>query len=204
MLNGVMKAFTLVMFLAGLVTATAYAGSEQIIKQRARELSNQNNVRQGVAAPVPQQPAAAQPTTVVAPRQTPQQQVLARLQSSLSGIRPESQATPQKTQQLARDLTAACFGTPKPSPATINKLAESLSAALSQKLLSNPTRNRLLQDLNAVLNPANISKSRMDDVIADIQAVFQSSGLDRKDAAPSAGCRRGDRAAHNGREVKRG
>ncbi len=177
------RCIALVIVLAVVPVTLLFAGSEQIIKQRARELSNQNNVRQGVkpAAPAPTAPtyqtnAAAQPLT-------PQQPALTRLQTAISGIRPESPATAEKTQQLGRDLLAIAAGTPKPSAQSVNKLAEALSSALTEKLLSNPTRNRLVQDLNAVLNSGKISQTQMQDVVADIQAVFQSSGVDRKDAA---------------------
>ncbi len=173
------------MVLALMPAAWAQTGSEAIIKQRARELSNQNNVRQGVKAPAPAAPAPAVPPVTAAPTAplTPQQQALSRLQASLSGIRPESPATAQKTQQLGRDLLAVAAGTSKPSAQSLNKLAEALSSALSEKLLSNPTRNRLVQDLNVVLNPGKLPQSQMQDVVADIQAVFQSSGVERKDAA---------------------
>ena len=49
----------ILIFSAGLLALNAFAaGSEAIIKQRAKALSNQNNVRQGVASPAqPQAPA---------------------------------------------------------------------------------------------------------------------------------------------------
>jgi hypothetical protein len=179
-----MKKLLLGLIAFAILPATVFGGSEHIIKQRARELSNQNNVRQGVRPAVPAQNAPAGPVAAApAPVLTPQQQALSRLQASLSAIRPESPATAQKTELLARELLAVAFASPKPSAQTVNKLAAALSAALTEKLLSNPTRNRLVQDLNAVLNPAKIPQSQMQDVIADIQAVFQSSGVDRKEAA---------------------
>jgi len=167
-----------------LSVGVAFAGSEQIIKQRARELSNQNNVRQGVrpATPTPTQPGTpsqAATTTVL----TPQQQALVRLQTELSSFQPKAPATPEKNQQLARSLMAVAQGPSKPSFTSANALAEGLSAALSQRQLQTATRNRLLQNLNAVLNPGRFSKAQMDDVVGDIQAIFQANGLPRKDAA---------------------
>ena len=77
---GMKRCVGLVIVLAAMPAMLALGGSEQIIKQRARELSNQNNVRQGVQAPAPATPGAVAPATA-APAQplTPQQQALARL-----------------------------------------------------------------------------------------------------------------------------
>src|SRR5713226_3024118 len=119
------------------------AGSEAIIKQRAKELSNQNNVRQGVPSPAQPQPPANQ-TTPPPVTLTP----MAKLQTDVSAIKPNSQVTPAQKQQLARSLMALAQGPKKPSSGAVNKLAEDMSAALSQKALSEGTRSRLVQDLN--------------------------------------------------------
>jgi hypothetical protein len=89
-------------------------------------------------------------------------------------------------QQLARDLIAAAQGPNKPSQIAANKLAEGLSSALSEKLLSGATRDRLLQDVNAVLNPQKIAQSQLTDIAGDIQAIFQNNNLDRKQAVAIA------------------
>ena len=169
--------------LAGAISLSAslvFAGPETIIKQRAKELRDQNNVRQGVAPPSQStaQPTAPAPGTVVT--LTPQQAALARLQASLAAIRPDSPATDQKKQQLTKDLLGAAQG--KAPQVETGKLAEDLSAALSEKLLASVTRNRLVQNLGAVLNPSNIPTAQMQDIVADIQAIFQTSGIARKDA----------------------
>lgn len=153
------------------------AGSEAIIKQRAKELSNQNNVRQGVPSPAtPQTPAnqTAPPPVALTP--------MAKLQTDVAAIKPNSQVTPAQKQQLARDLTALAQGPKKPSSGAVNKLAEDMSAALSQKALSEGTRSRLVQDLNGALNPGNLQPTQMQDIVSDVQAVFQTAGLPRKDA----------------------
>src|SRR5438552_5314495 len=70
------------------------AGSEAIIRQRAKELSNQNNVRQGVpppAQPPPQASQTAPPTATLTP--------MARLQTDIAAIKLNSPATPAQKQQ---------------------------------------------------------------------------------------------------------
>lgn len=181
-----------VLALAAVLVAggTAFGqGSAVIIKQRAKELRDQNNVEQGVPSPAPpvpsSAPAAATPSTPAAPL-TPQQQLLVRLRSDLFAIKPEAQASAGMKQRLARDLIAAAQGPDKPSPAAAAKLAEDLASALSEKLLSNATRTRLLQDVNAVLNPQKLPQYQLSDIVGDIQAIFQANNLDRKEAAAIA------------------
>ena len=153
------------------------AGSEAIIRQRAKELSNQNNVRQGVpppAQPPPQASQTAPPPVALTP--------MAKLQIDVAGIKLNSPATPAQKQQLAHDLMVLAQGPKKPSSGAVNKLAEDMSAALSQKALSEGTRSRLVQDLNGALNPGNLQPTQMQDIVSDVQAVFQTAGVSRKDA----------------------
>ena len=161
------------------------AGSEAIIKQRAKDLSNQNNVRQGVAPPSQVPPAAPKPNASAPTALTPQQ-ALAKFQTDMAAIKVNSPVTLAQKQQLVRDFMVLAQGARKPSPGAANKLAEDLSAALSQKTLSEGTRSRLSQDVNAALNPENIQASQMQEIVSDVQAVFQANGLARKDAVALA------------------
>jgi hypothetical protein len=163
-----------------LLAATAFAQSDIIIKQHAKEIRDQNNVRQGVAPPS----APARPVYSTAPSaaQTAVQQSVANVRADLAAIQPASTVTAQHKQQLAADLMATAQGANKPSSATVNALAEQLASAVSQKPLSEKDRNRLLTDLAAVLNPASLQPAQMQAIYADIQAIFQVSGMDRKDA----------------------
>ena len=165
---------------ATLWAATAFAQSDVIIKQHAKEIRDQNNVRQGVTPPsTPAQPASPSAGTA---SPTPVQQSVAKVRADLTAIQPNSQVTAQQKQQLAKDLLATAQGANKPSSATIAALAEELSSALVQKPLSDKDRNRLLTDLAAVLNPANIQPTQMQAIFGDIQAIFQVNGIARKDA----------------------
>ena len=157
------------------------AGTEAIIKQRAKDLSNQNNVRQGVAPPG--QPAqAARPTAPAATALPP----AAKLQADIAAIKPGSVVIAAQKQQLARDLTALAQGSTRPSTGAVNKLAEDLAAALAQKGLPEGPRGRLVQDLTAVVNPVGIKPDQMQEIISDVQAVFQSNGSTRKEAVAIA------------------
>ena len=163
-------------------------GAAMIIKQRAKEIRDQNNVRQEVPTPAPAvqpgQPAAA-PVTPARPL-TPQEQTLARVQTDLAAMKPDAQPSIPQKLQLGKDLMAVVQGQTKPSSATVNKLARDIADVLGEKLLANTTVKRLVQDLNTVLNPSTVSAMQMTQVIADVQAIFQANNVDRKEAVAIA------------------
>jgi len=166
-----------------LLPFNVFAQADIIIKQRAKEIRDQNNVRQGInpTTPPAQPPQPGAPTASTAP--TPLlKQSLAKFQADLAAIQANSPVTPVQKQQLAKDLLACAQGGSKPSEATTGPLADSLAAAFAQKPLSETDRARLVSRLAAVLNPANIQSAQMQAIYADIQAIFQVNGMARKDA----------------------
>ena len=166
-----------------LLASGSFAQSDVIIKKRAQEIRDQNNVRQGVAPPSqPRQPARPATTPATAASRTPVQQGIAKLRADLMAIKASSTVTADQQQQIAKDLIAVARGAQKPSPATAANLANSLAAAFAAKPLAEKDCSRLLSDLAAVLNPANIQPSQMQAIYADIQAIFQANGMARKDA----------------------
>jgi hypothetical protein len=168
---------------ATLVAGSVFAGPDVIIKQRAKEIRDQNNVRQGVTPPgqaaSPSQPSAPSASSAPSPVL---QQSLAKVRADLAAFKPNSPVTPQQKLQLKNDLLASAQGAGKPSSATISVLADSLSAAFTQSAFPDKDRDRLVSRLAAVLNPANIQSAQMDAIYADVQAIFQANGLTRKDA----------------------
>jgi hypothetical protein len=168
---------------ATLVAGSVFAGPDVIIKQRAQEIRDQNNVRQGVTPPgqaaSPSQPSAPSASSAPSPVL---QQSLAKVRADLAALKPNSPVTPQQKLQLKNDLLASAQGAGKPSSATISVLADSLSAAFTQSAFPDKDRDRLVSRLAAVLNPANIQSAQMDAIYADVQAIFQANGLTRKDA----------------------
>jgi hypothetical protein len=196
-----MKSILAFLGLVLLLSCSAHAapGSDMIIKQRAKEIRDQNNVRQGVTSPSqPAQPAPPATAPTTSPTITAVQQAKARLRADLSAIQANSHVTPEQKQQIAKDLIALAQAN-KPSAQTAAVLAEDLSAAFAQKPLSDKDHDRLLSDLSAVLNPGNIQKAQMDAIFADIQAIFQVNGQTRKDAVKIT-----DDARTVGGEVKNG
>src|SRR5258708_12322517 len=114
---------TLLVVAALALSANCCAGSETIIRERAKELRDQNNVRQGVTPPsAPPAPA----TTPANPSQTltPQQTIMVRLQSDMGAVK--AAPTDDQKQKLARDLTPPPMGTAKPTQPSLSNPPNSL------------------------------------------------------------------------------
>ena len=165
-----------------LLAYSALAGPDYIIKQRAKELSNENNVRQGVAPPTqPAQPAPT-PGQPTAPTLTP---ALARFQTDLGAINAGSQISADQKQKLAQQLVAGALAA-KPALATASKFADHLASASAEKPLPATSRERLVQELDAVLNPGKYPQAKLEGIFSDIQAIFQENGLNRMKAVALA------------------
>ena len=162
-----------------LLSVRSYADPAVIIRERAKELSNENNVRQGVAPPTqPTAPAMANPNVPAGPTLSP---AIMRYSTELSAVKADAVVTADKSQKFAQQLMAAAQGT-KPSLASTTKLATDVSAAFSEKPLSATSRARFVQELDAVLNPGKYPQARPEKIIEDIQAIFQENGLPRMKA----------------------
>ena len=167
-----------------LASQCVHADPAVIIRERAKELSNQNNVRQGVASPAetqPVQPAMA-PAAPAGPTLSP---ALLRFNTELAAIHADSQVSSDQKQKLAQDLILSAQG-PKPSLAKASKLAADVAAAFVEKPLSATSRARFVQELDAVLNPGKYPQAKLDGIIRDVQAIFQENGLARMKAVAIA------------------
>ena len=162
------------------VSSLAYADPAVIIRERAKELSNQNNARQGVEPTQPQPP----PQPAVAPSQPPAPTLspaLLRFNTDIAAIKADAQVTPDQQQKLAQELLASALG-PKPSLASVSKLAADVSAAFSEKPLSSTSRARFIQELDAVFNPSKYPQAKLEGILKDIQNTFEQNGLARMKA----------------------
>ena len=173
--------------LSSLITVQLLAGPETIIRERAKELRDQNNVRQGVPPPAPpaQRPAQPAPTTAHPATATAQPAGFGRLQTTLAAIRPASQVTATQKQLLTQDLLATAQGT-KPSPTLAAKLADHLAVALAEKTIPAADRSRLAQDLQGALNPGSMQTAQLQAIAADAQATLQKNGVSRNNAVAIA------------------
>ena len=170
------------------VVSSAFGQGAQA-KQRAKELVNQNNVRQGVPPPAPAPPSPAAPGTPgnpAAPNAAVlQAQNISKIKTDLAAFKPGSAVTPEQKQQLIKDLAVACR-TAKPSLPAVTKFVNTLAAALSENNLGDPDQERLAINLNTVCNSKPLPGSQFDALIADVQAILQVGGAKRSVATSIA------------------
>ncbi len=164
-------------------------GSAVIIKNRAKETVNQNNVRQGVAppsqatpppAPAPAPIPAGPLPTVVTPAQG-----IGRLKAGIAGFKTGSIPTAEQKQQFIKDLAVTARSV-KPSLPTVTKFVDSLAVGLSEATLTPEQQGRLAQNLEATLNSKPLPASQFDAIIADVQAIMQVGGIKRTPASSIA------------------
>lgn len=165
--------------LVGLTAHSALGQGAQadMIKRRAKETANQNNVRQGVPAPAQNQPRPpAAPGTAVT-----QAQSLAKLKTDLMGFKTGSVATAEQKQQFTIDLALAARGS-KPTLGTVKKFVDSITAALTGATLAAEQQVRLAQNLDAVLNAKPFPAAQFDKIIEDTQAILEVGTVKRATA----------------------
>ena len=170
-----MKLIVGLLLLAGVISVAAQSGAQQIIKQRAKDLRNQSNARQGV-------PVAAPATAPQAAPAAPSMQNMARVQADLIAIKPDSAPTEEQKQKLARDLLAAVTDPVKPSAGSLDKLSSELAATFSEKTVTPASRTRLVQELDAVLNPSKYPQVKLDGIYADIPVILDRHGISQRRA----------------------
>lgn len=168
-------------------------GASYIIKQRAKELSNQNNVRQGVPPPTQAAPSAPGTAAAASPAPAP---ALTQFETELGSLSSSSSAS--QKQLLAQQLVAGAQGA-KPSLGTAAQFVDDLVAAASERPLPTSSRARLTRELDAVLNPGKYPGAKLEGIFNDIQAIFQANGVSRTQAVGLA-----DAVRKMSSEVQRG
>ncbi|MFM2081902.1 MAG: hypothetical protein RL380_593 [Verrucomicrobiota bacterium] len=166
-----MKIFFLLALLC--VTTRLHAGDPAtMIKQKAKDIANNNNAQQGVPPPV--RPGNTPPAMPAPTPLTPEQRALVQLIADLDGSR--ATVLTNYADKLWDDLRAISHTTPKPTGTTYTKISNQLAAALVGKP-ANPQRLRLAKNLETLLNnpPPAVSP---DDVIADCLTILKKSGAD--------------------------
>ncbi len=180
-----MKATVIIALAVGLMAVPTFGqGSAVIIKNRAKETVNQNNVRQGVPSPSQTPPPPTPrpvPPTATAPAVT-QAEGLAKIKAGLVHFKTGGVATAEQKQQFLKDLAVTARAT-KPSLPTAKKFVESLAGGLSEAVLTGEQKGRLAQNIESVLNSKPLPASQFEAIIADVQAILQVGGVKRAAAA---------------------
>lgn len=178
-----MKIIFALALLGAFLTEQSFGQGAQadMVKRRAKETVNQNNVRQGVpppqAAPRPAPPAQPGATAPV----VTQAQSIAKLTSDVAGFKTSTTATAEQKQQFTIDLAQSARGR-KPSLGTVKTFVDSLTAALTTATLSPEHQSRLAQDIEGVFNANCLSSLQFDKTIEDMQAVLEVGTVKRTTA----------------------
>ena len=178
------RIFTLTI-LAALAANQSFGQGAQadMIKRRAKETVNQNNVRQGVPPPAPTAPRPVAPTAqpgTTAPAVT-QAQSIAKLTAELAGFKTGTAATDAQKQQFTIALAQSARGN-KPSLGTVKKFVDSLTGALTTAMLTTENHSRLAQDIEAVFNGKSLTSMQFDKTIDDTQAILEVGSVKRSTA----------------------
>ena len=98
-----------------------------IAKQRAKDVVNQNNVRQGVNAPAgnpAQSPAQS--------GQSPKADPVSKLRACIASMTGASAVSAEQKKQLTADVFACARGSKKPAMATVEKFSNALADAIAK------------------------------------------------------------------------
>lgn len=168
--------FCLIAIALGVANQVYAQGAAGVIaKQRAHEVVNQSNVRQGIGAPA----APATTPTAAQPGRTLPAEPISKLKADLAAIVGTSSVSADLKKQLTTNMLACARGSKKPSMAAVEKFSNSLSAALAGKSLEASVTSRLAQDINLALNSASLSAQRTTEISDDVQAILQTGGATR-------------------------
>jgi hypothetical protein len=165
----------LTVLLAGI---EARAQSDMIIKQRAKDLANQNNAQQGVPPPGTPPPPAAPAAPPPSPAEQEMQQHLDKFQAALADIKSGAEVSADQKQTLQNDLTTLVRGSVRPSEASLSKLTDSLITALSAPNVTMHERGQLAQGINAVVNSSMIGPDQARSFVVVSETSLRSSGVD--------------------------
>jgi hypothetical protein len=180
-----MKSIFLLLLLS--LTIGTMFGQAHIVKQRARELSDQNNARQGITPTAPGTPARPAPAAPVAPPQpmvaSPEvlrQYDINTIKGDVAGIQPGATIDAGQTEQLTKNLTTAARGAAKPSAKAVAQLSQDLGPALLQARLTEANQAQLAEDVVSLLNCGGMAAADTQAKITSVQATLQRGGVERK------------------------
>ena len=175
-----MKHFIIALAALISLNAGAQIGSQAIIKQRAKDVANQNNNR-GTQPPQPGAQAAPQQPHVSTTPLTAGQQAYARFQSQLFAVNTNTAATLKPI--LVKDMAEVAQGANKPSTGTLTKLSDHLTTAYAEAKMDMPSKTRLAQCIAVLLNSANTAPNQKEAMLKDVETILKNGGASEENAS---------------------
>lgn len=188
-----MKILGLAFFLL-LIGATPALAQAHIIKQRAKELNQQNNARQGITPAAPATPAKPNPAAPATGTAATAQPVAAtpelmrridasRLKTDLTSLNAGAVNAAALTEQLAKDLLNSSRGSAKATSSQTSMLARHLNETLGKTKLSSSDQTQFIEDMLTLLNCGGQPDSRVQAALSGVQFSLQKNGADKKAAS---------------------
>jgi truncated hemoglobin YjbI len=174
---------SLIVFCGVLFAASSFAQYAGAMRQ-AKKVSGQVTTRENQAINANTAPAP-QPQPQPAPQPAAQNPALAATQQNISDMAGDIEALqhdPSKKQQFINHLNVAPQGT-APSKATVSKIADDLSAALSGKNISQEQRMKIAQYLRAFSNSSHLTPAQQQALLGDLQKVLPAAGVSSENAS---------------------
>lgn len=171
-LSGLSSAIVCLLVLAADARADVYSSA----LQKAHNVAEQNNARQGITGqPSPPPPAPA-------PKPDP---ILAATLSNITNLQADLamlETDPGRIQPLINDLNAAASGN-RPSNQSVAKLAQDLASLLSGKALPADQLRKMAQALHAFFNSSHLSEAQQNALLSEMEKNLQGSGTTAADDA---------------------
>jgi flagellar motor protein MotB len=169
-------------FFALLIAASAFADANyNIVKQRARAVSDQNNAEQGR---IQKATAATEPTPApMDPALQATLQNISDLQGNFTAFT-KADGAPDTNQKntLLNNLSQAAQGT-KAASADVKKLADDLVTALAGKnKLTVPQLKKLAVSVHALFNSSHLNAAQQKTMLDDVQKILTEAGVSDTDA----------------------
>lgn len=153
------------------------SGSEVIIKNRAKDIRDQNNAQQGVAPAAPPAPGAPAAPTPPQGISAAQQSLLEHVQTDFTAVKAGTTMTADQKNHLVDDLALLGKGSVKPSKQALTKLASDLGTAFAEKTLPAAQMSQLVKDINIVANCGILTTAKSQTFVAEAQTILKNAGV---------------------------
>ena len=167
--------FCLLILSAATGNLLAQGAQGVLIKNKAKDIRDNNNASQGVATPgapaagaVPAGPRGIDPV---------QQQNIDKLGEDLGLIKPGVSVSAEQKKTLQGDLTILAKSEPKPSLAALSKLTDDLAEALAAKPGAGKSQPQLAKALNVIVNSSKLTPGQVRMFLTNAQNALLDAGV---------------------------
>jgi hypothetical protein len=176
-----MKTTLVIVVLTFWAAANLLAGPETLVKQKAKNVRDQNNASQGVSSapsstPPPASPTAAKPTPPAKPNP------VTKIKNDIAAWQHEKAVSAEARKTFNQDVLGAVRGSKSPTSSTIDRFTGKLATAAAGKTIGAAELSRLAQNINLAVNSAGLPDDRTEEIATQVQADLEKSGVSAADA----------------------